>query len=343
MKYHDIAVCARFTFNKVALRIRNLFYDAMNTRPRVTREGLVIQPMMLVMALLGVALPPVGAVECGDTLGPGGRFTLEKDIVCSAEPAISVLGHTVFNLNGHTITSSPVDLILIKVEGRNARVFNGFLEDCGRCLIVAGEGHHIISRIVVRVGGASDGILVSSDKNLIYRNAVAEADVGFVIGGEKNIVAYNAADNNFGEGFVINGIKHLLLKNTADENVSSGFVISGSHHRLVRNEVTGTRLEFGGFEIGGDGHTLRANIAMDNAGDGLLVKGAGHRLFRNTVENNGKSGISVAGTNNIIKRNFAQDNGDGVTAFDLRDDDPLCDNNVWKRNTFKTSNTHCIR
>jgi parallel beta-helix repeat protein len=286
--------------------------------------------------------PLAYAIDCGDVLGPGGHFKLQADLVCNTP--ITVMGPAILDLNGRMITSSPVDRTLIKVEGKNAKVRNGSLEDCGNCVEVGGDGGHKIDSLNVRVGGASDGIVVSSDHNQIVRNRVTEADFAFFVRGNKNTLFRNAADINFGDGFVVQGTNHRLIQNTAEDNVARGFSVEGSNNTLIHNQVVGTQLtQIAAFEVSGDHHTLIHNSAIGNAGNGFLIAGANHRLVKNDAETNGGSGIAVKGTDSKMLINTAIDNGDGVSTFDLFDDNADCDNNKWRNNTFDTRNQNCIR
>ncbi len=280
------------------------------------------------------------AVNCGDVLGPGGFYTLKKDINCDTE--ITVVGPATFDLKGHTITSSPLIWPLIRVEGKHAKIRNGRLKDCAVCILVGGDGAHKIRHMEVQVG-SSDGIIVESNHNRIIGNRVTTADFAFSVRGHGNLLLRNTANNNHGDGFVISGVNQQLIRNRAKDNINHGISVSGSHHKLIGNKVTGSFLPSRAIDIWGDHHLLIGNISIGNTGNGFFVAGEGHLLMGNKSKTNGDSGIMINAVDSKMIQNRAFDNGDGVSTFDLYDSHQDCDNNSWINNLFGTRNQDCIR
>ena len=71
---------------------------------RVLTSGVV--SLLAAFVMLGSVTPAhADVVQCGDVLGPGGRFTLEQDIVCQggAGVGVTVQDGAVLDLNGHTV------------------------------------------------------------------------------------------------------------------------------------------------------------------------------------------------------------------------------------------------
>ena len=130
------------------------------------------------------------------------------------------------------------------------------------------------------------------------------------------------------------------------------------------------------FELkaeGPDGNTAEWCTAIKSEGQGIQLRGPGYAykcsafggskegfqiqegVSKVTIEgclavNNDEGGIEIkaGATENLIKRNIAFANGDGIEFFDLIDEntidgEPTCDLNTWKRNKFRSSNIPCIK
>jgi hypothetical protein len=86
------------------------------------------------------------------------------------------------------------------------------------------------------------------------------------------------------------------------------------------------------------------NTADNNAGSGIVLDSntTGNQVHANTTNTNGFDGIRVAvgSTNNVLTANSAEFN----LVFDLEDNNPNCDDNVWEGNEFNTANpSSCIQ
>lgn len=294
------------------------------------------------------ATPP-NAVQCGDVLGPGGAYMLKEDLDCDVSPALTVLDGAYLNLKGHTLTCGPgLSPIGIQMEGQKASVANGNILECDRGVVLGGYGRHYVSRIDYAHSrpGTHTAFVVETDGNRLVRNSATACDGCFEIGGDENRLIRNLAIDGPGVGFWIfpTGENNRLLHNVAESQFAGGFLVQGDANKLIKNEAIDTLFENGtGYAIDGERNELRRNMATDNAGDGFRVSSAtNNRLLGNIAEDNKKSGITVSGTDNVIARNRAFGNGDGVQFFDLNDDNLNCDNNTWRRNKFDTRNADCI-
>jgi parallel beta-helix repeat protein len=298
------------------------------------------------IALAQETLP--NEVQCGDVLGPGGVYKLNKDLYCNATPAITVLDGAHLNLNGHTLTCGPgLSPIGIQLKGQRASVVNGTVLECDRGVVLGGSGKHRVSRIEYATAspGTCQAFVVKTDGNRLVRNSATGCDGCFEISGDGNWLIYNFAYDGPGVGFWLfhSGENNHLFHNIAVSHYAEGFLISGENNNLIGNEAVDTLFENGaGFEIGGAGNRLWRNRSSDNGGDGLKLFSASNRLMGNVAKDNQKSGIIVYGTDNIIIRNKAFGNGNGVNFFDLNDDNLNCDNNIWNKNKFDTRNSECI-
>ncbi len=293
------------------------------------------------------------AVQCGDVLGPGGAYMLKEDLDCDVSPALTVLDGAHLNLKGHTLTctltsGSGLSPIGIQMEGQEASVINGNILECDRGVVLGGDGRHSVSRIEYAHSfpGTHVAFIVETDGNRLVHNSATACDGCFEIGGDGNLLIRNLAFDGPGVGFWIfsTGENNVLLHNVAESQFAEGFLIQGDANKLVKNEAIDTLFENGsGFGIFSERNKLRRNMAMDNAGDGFKVFSNNNRLFGNVAKDNKKTGITVPGIDNVIVRNRAFGNGDGMKFFDLNDDNLNCDNNTWRKNKFDTRNADCIK
>jgi parallel beta-helix repeat protein len=256
--------------------------------------GLVVEWM----TAAGQTLP------CGATLGPGGVFRLQADLVCGEDdPPIGLIvrdgAH--LDLGGHLVVAEHIAVLL---EGRGAVLRNGRVWTFNVAAVaVEGGGGHTV-RGIEAAGDPVHGILVRSDRNRVLRNTGLGTEVGLRIEGNHNLVAGNTG---LGQGAIdVIGHENLLLNNDSPENQHFGFSIEGDRNVLIGNHGRGVGR---GFEVRGDGNTL-----------------VGNRITQ------AEMGISVHGEDNRLVRNTALDNG--VDLVDAHED---CDGMVWHHNVFRTS------
>lgn len=101
-----------------------------------------------------------------------------------------------------------------------------------------------------------------------------------------------------------------------------------------------------------DTNTFVGNTSFDNFRHGISLGRLSHSntVDRNRVDNNGGSGIFVAGPggaagtdqrgayDNVLSRNHGRGNG----VFDGTDVNPACGTNVWRTNNFRTFSQPCV-
>jgi parallel beta-helix repeat protein len=243
--------------------------------------------------------------QCGATLGPGGVFRLEADVICGEDDppiALTVRDGARLDLGGHIAVAESIAVLL---EGRGAVLHNGRAWSFILAAVsVAGDGGHTV-RGIEAAGDPANGIHVLSDRNRVLGNAGVGSDLGLQVDGNHNLVVGNTG---LGQGAVrVTGHHNLLLKNESIEDQRLGFLIEGDHNLLVGNQGRGVGER--GFEVRGNGNTLVGNL-IKGAETGIVVQGADNRLVRNTALENG---------------------------VDLLDAHEECDGNVWRQNVFQTS------
>ncbi len=259
----------------------------------------------LVAVLLFLGLGPAGDllpvaeathIGCGATLGPGGKFELDSDLTCSADPALT-LDSAELSGGNHTLTCTSGN-VGIRITGTGAKLENLNVTGCSVGVEVRGTGDHRVSAVNA-TNSSSAGINVFSDNNRLSENTVT---------GTQN-----------GAGFGVLGHFNRLSENVVTNNIHGFDMDTSTNNRLSENTVN------------------------NNVCHGIVHGGSNTLVSENTVNNNGCAGILVDGQNDNITENTATGNGLGSGAHqDLMDQNPNCDNNRWRENTFGTRNQACI-
>jgi parallel beta-helix repeat protein len=332
----------------------------------------------LMLATLLVWGPPAALAQfaCGDTILSGGTVLVRDDIgPCPAPgPAWTIVGPVIVNLDGVTISCGAA-ITGIEVQGINARIEGGMVEDCQDGVVVDGDGEHELVKLTVGSPGSQvgdRGFRVRSDRNHLLGNLTDGFNgEGFRIDGDDNRAVANRATATANEGFRINGDGNELKGNRATENFNHGFRVGGNGNQLLSNQSAGNEGE--GFRLDGNANHLVDNVAVDNFDEGYRIRdGQDNTLIRNLARGNGSSdneaGIRVQQDGNTLRSNtFVSNFGDGILVVydkdegeaaenntildnvatgngdtDLVDENPDCDNNQWSGNRFVTRSRDCI-
>jgi len=278
-----------------------------------------VVPSLTILAFALLTVSGVEAVVCGDTLGPGGLFTLTTDLgPCATDAALTVNGPAIVDLGGHTVSCDTGVVgfqIGIKIVGKGAALRNGRVTDCGWGVVVLGGGGHQITKVFSE------------------RNAA-----GFYVGSAHNSLRDNGTVGvpGFSDGFFVQGDSNVLTGNMATGWERGFFVAAGctfvcgtgSHNSLSRNTATGNTNGFALFSA--SNNTLTSNQAFGNGtGPACCPEGGIH--------------VDSDSTRNSISGNVALGNVPlGSGASDLSDNTVNCDKNNWTNNVFGTSDQACI-
>ena len=303
--------------------------------------------------LLGLTMPsPAAAVQCGDTIGPNVDETLTGSITCdNPAVALTIVGPAKVDLTNFSILCDdanhdylrPSGLVIL---GKGARIQGGFVSGCFSGVSVEGEGGHVVENVQVEFSRVHN-FFVGSSKNTLRQNQATRGLVGFVTGDQSsgNRLLGNIAERNlvgFGVDF---GSKHQLYRNYAYANAYAGFSLSGEGHTVSQNEAA-DNTNFGFFLLFAEKNIVLKNRALRNGSSGFAIdSGDQHQLTENVARLNGANGILLTDTRaSKMIDNVASDNNQDKTIdfFDLNDDVPNCDTNVWEGNTFGTANQPCI-
>lgn len=289
-----------------------------------------------------LAAGPAVAVECGDVITE--RARLDRDLICTADPALTVDGG-LLDLGGFTVVCDhPPDAegVGILLEGSGARLRNGAVTGCFLAVHVAGEGGHTVRRLTA--SAADRGVFVESDGNRLFDSQILRAldDAAVQVNGSGNLLRGNTVAGAGDQGFEINGSDNRIAGNWIGA-VAEGVQLTGERNRVLRNQIVGATdrgIDVRGLVEPTGAHVIIGNLIVDGVdGIALLESSHGNLISRNTIYSNSDQGIFVGTLDNTIERNQVL-----LNAVDLQDNTPGCDDNLWQDNTFETSmsDTDCI-
>lgn len=275
-------------------------------------------------------------------------------------PGILVRNRTGVTIQSGTVTGFDAGISIEGGSGNTVYAVNvqdnvGFLSGAGfygdGILVYNSSGNHIVANSVIRNGTFSGITLAAATSNVVENNHVLENNVrqvnpatgqpriqqdigiwvlsipvvsgGPVVPSRHNVVRTNQVMRNGLDGIQLS---RFSTDNTVDDN------------NVQSNGVgqLGTTREGDGIAIFGDRNLVTGNSAIANAADGIAVE-------RSRSPRTGQ--FFPGGEGNQIRGNRAYSNGTGGNPdvnFDLSDDHPNCDANVWAGNAFGTRNQPCI-
>ncbi len=231
----------------------------------------------------------------------------------------------------------------------------GFLTGAGfygdGILVFNSSANHIVNNNVVRNGTFSGISLTSASSNVVENNYVLENNVVQVSAQtgqprvQQDIGIWVLSIPLVSGGPVVPSRNNVIRTNQVIRNGLDGIQISRfstentlDHNNVQSNGVgqLGTTREGDGIAIFGDRNLVSGNSAIANAADGIAVE-------RSRSPRTGQ--FFPGGEGNQIRGNRSYNNGTGGNPdvnFDLSDDHPNCDANVWVGNAFGTRNQPCI-
>ena len=305
---------------------------------RITARRLRLGPPTA-LALLAAAGPAL-AVECGDTIT--GSTRLERDLICTNDPALTVDGG-VLDLGGFTVVCDhpppppvpPATGVGILLEGEGARLSDGAVTGCFVAVQVAGDGGHTVRGLTASAG--NQGILVESGGNRVLDSHILRGleDAAVQVNGSDNLLRGNQVAGSSDQGFEINGSDNQIVGNSIG-GVAEGIQLEGERNHVLRNRIVGATdrgIDVRGLVEPTGGHVIADNLIVDGV-DGIatLESSNGNRISRNTIYGNSDQGIFAGTLGNTIEGNRAL-----LNTVDLQDNTVDCDDNLWRDNEFETA------
>lgn len=256
------------------------------------------------------------AVECGDTIGPGGSWELSNDVgPCEAglDAALTIIGPVQLDLAGHRIacvsrrserccapgySCSPLvpecspGLVL---EGRNVRVADGMIDGCYDGVVLGGVGRHQVRRMEARGLGSGIAYHVQSDGNLLADCVAVDCDecFGFRVSGDRNRLRGNTATTT--------------PERESSRDIRAAMLVDGDRNVLLLNQAHAWE---GGLWIGGNDNLIKRN-RVSGYGGAISVAGTGNRVTRNDTYSSKGVAIGLGGRRNIAVGNVAGRGNDG--------------------------------
>lgn len=172
---------------------------------------------------------------------------------------------------------------------------------------------------------------------------------------------------------VLNNIASRFGDVTTTDNIGIRIEPNTTGNQILDNSVVGNGLDGITLFVGADGNLVRGNGVHRNGlyrttarrGNGIGLQSlpgrqgaSGNTIENNLVTRNGDNGIVLRGPrggapgaiNNTVRNNVAIDNAllplvspAFGPAYDLNDNNPNCDNNLWRGNRYRTAEPPCTR
>jgi len=333
---------------------------------------------------LGAQSARSAVVNCGDVLTTDTILENDLS-GCGGDTLVIGADHITIDLNGHTlsgggcVSGSEEGTVGIRLDGHhNVVIKNGKIFGFGTGLALGGNAHHNLIQ-ACEVSSNFQGIVLSdahynliqslrmennclnaitmvgSKKNeveacLVNANGFELSKPGIALSGSKeNLISGNAVMGNAEDGVELrNSGSNRIVGNLLHGNGGHGVELIGSNQNsLEGNDVLGNTMGIAlsdsdqnrivgnwSASIGSDGNNSHG-IALMNGSDS-------NEVLYNFASNDGDGiRVELGSTGNSLQRNTATGNG----GFDLRDDNPACDKNKWRNNTFSTSSSDsgCIK
>ena len=218
--------------------------------------------MLVAVLLLSSTLAWAGPIQCGDTLGPGGTFTLQADLLCQDDlpVAVTLTDGATLDLNGLTVSGG---VVTVSLEGFGTTLRHGTLFSSDTIpLSVAGLGGHLVEdlhlighvftsqvlsdgNVVRRVTipfARNAGMDVEGDGNWLHALTIRGTDTGMMIRGAFNLITRNVVGESY-LGYQVDGHANRLLENRATAITDVGYIVNGTGNWLVRNTAADAGLD----------------------------------------------------------------------------------------------------
>jgi hypothetical protein len=156
-------------------------------RPRCRGQmacGVAMLLGVLAISLGCGTLAHADAIQCGDVLGPGGRFELRANLECDTG-AVTLRDGATLDLKGHIVACRQFGPCVV-LTGAGARLLNGAVQGSEHeSIVLEGTGGHTVRDVTSTLVDAN--VLVLSDHNRLI-NVMAESveSPAFIIIGNQN-------------------------------------------------------------------------------------------------------------------------------------------------------------
>ncbi|HWH34637.1 MAG TPA: right-handed parallel beta-helix repeat-containing protein [Acidimicrobiales bacterium] len=332
--------------------------------------------LALLVSLTAVAPPAAaGHVNCGDVITVD--TTLDADVgPCPGTGLVIGADRVILDLNGHRLfgtAGSAGEGVGVLVEGRErVWVTNGAVQHFDAGVAIVGGANNRVTRVraIDNVGslaaGFGDGIVAESSTGNVFEDNIIRRNGPFggitLFGGsthhtisrnlvQDNVVLTSPSGPQQDDGIRLENLStdNIISENRVYDNGLDGIALfrGSARNQVVRNDVRRNGAH-GQVHRQGDGiavfnqadrNLISENRVFDNGANGIFLRGP--------VTFNPPSGpVTIPGAReNRVLGNFTGNNGPipgpGGPRYDLRDNNPDCDENIWLDNTYLTAFPEC--
>ena len=233
----------------------------------------------------------------------------------------SPAGNITYILDTYNLTNS---IVKVKPGTYNAQIerFPLTLNDTSVTLEATGSPS---DTIIYGPGGIEEDyplIKVAADEITIRRFTIKNYGTAILVTSSRNTIQGNYIANNK-EGIGLVGSGNTVGDNTITNNTEIGVGIEGSSNMIIGNTITENN---NGVSIGGSNNTVKGNTITNNK-EGVSVGGSKNMIIGNTITENVRKGVDITGSNHIVKGNTIKSNNIGVS-IDHSMNNLVKDNNI---------------
>jgi hypothetical protein len=281
--------------------------------------------------LVGTPLTQADFVSGSFTISTPGVYTLCENITSSSNAVINIATSNVqLNFNGYTLTATAFGAIGVQIIGQsNISILNGFFvgDTNGSCTAILVNGPDAQSILIQDISSLNGGIVVSNSIAVTIRryhgvnsgSSVVLEDLSQSIIVEDSSVTglTSPASPGFGVGFLITQTSDVLLDHCVSQGSVFGFAITPGSSSVLLRDCSSSNASVHGFDCNVPAPTagpVMERCVADLSGiagfyvDSLTNSGE----WIDCSASNGDEGFDLYGSNLLLKRCVATNNGIGI-------------------------------
>lgn len=234
--------------------------------------------------------------------GEPGKFGLE---VHSSHVSIDLMGFSMIGGSSDIPNSEP-GILVQGADTTGVSIQNGTLVHWGDGIV--SEGSNLTVRNLKFTENGQDGLRAGAFSEVQNCHLRDNGGEGIDLGPSSRVTGAQATGNNYG---IVVGATSLVQDCVAHDNTNHGIRLSGAGSRVQSCVTSKNNI---GISLDGNGCTAVGNNSSENISAGIASGVLGITQYSdcvidgNHVTKNGIRGIIITGTDNLIVRNFSQDN-----------------------------------
>jgi parallel beta-helix repeat protein len=211
--------------------------------------------------------------------------------------------------------------------------------------ISAGVGATFVGDVVID----SSGNVVPSEAPISVKGIeyTLTDDIHGTITIEKSGITLDGADytlmgSGSGHGISLSGLTGVTIKNIEVNNFGYGITVINCDTCTIKENTVSDTYDAGIYLSDSNGNTVKDNKVSDSVWEGIWLEGSSNNVIKdNELWNSGEAGIFLwySSNNNIIKDNYAHDNGAplygaGIMLYFSSNDNLIHENDLSDGNTI---------